>query len=152
MTPIFLLFALTSLCSCDRPAQRDELIDRYRTAACIPVTLRDSPPTRTWDFKTTMEDGTVVWITGVRAPGGRVLAQFGAARDHTEVANAGDYMYPADVRVDRKNQRLFVKASGLPAIGSKAETWLFEYDLRQRREVRRLAVSESAMPSECKPA
>jgi hypothetical protein len=63
-------------------------------------------------------------------------------------ANAGDYVYPGDVRMNAQGNLLYVKASGL-AGGIWQQTWLFEYDLRAERLVARQQVVDDALPCEC---
>lgn len=63
-------------------------------------------------------------------------------------ANAGDYVYPSDVRMDHKNDHLYVKASGL-AGGIQHQTWLFDYDLRGQLAAARQQVINDALPPEC---
>jgi len=67
---------------------------------------------------------------------------------HT-AANAGDYIYPADVRFDNGAHLLYVKASGHRAAFGEAQTWLFEYDLRDRRKRERALVNPDVLPREC---
>ncbi|MGE5113593.1 MAG: hypothetical protein ACM3JB_22240 [Acidobacteriaceae bacterium] len=66
----------------------------------------------------------------------------------SEAANAGDYVYPSDVRFNAQGNLLFVKASGLAA-GINHETWLFEYDLLGQRLLEQRRVEDSALPPEC---
>jgi hypothetical protein len=65
-------------------------------------------------------------------------------------ANAGDYIYPADVRFDRQKERLFVKASGVPAAFGGPQTWLFDFDLAHRQQMDRVRVDPTVLPGECK--
>lgn len=64
-------------------------------------------------------------------------------------ADAGDYIYPADVRFESTSDRLYIKASGVPAAFGGPETWLFEYDLRQRNQTGHAKVDPSVLPQEC---
>lgn len=64
------------------------------------------------------------------------------------VANAGDYIYPADVRTSADFGRVFVKADGL-AGGLWRETWLFEYDVLKYRQVAKVRVDPAVLPPEC---
>lgn len=81
-------------------------------------------------------------------PGGRVTARYATTGRELEAANAGDYVYPSDVRFNAQMNLLFVKASGL-AGGITHETWLFEYDLFRQRLVERRLVADSVLPTEC---
>ena len=59
------------------------------------------------------------------------------------------YIYPADVRFDRANERLYIKATGVPAAFGGPQTWLFEYDLKKRQQTGRARVDPSVLPQEC---
>jgi hypothetical protein len=67
------------------------------------------------------------------------------------------YVYPADVRLNDHHDRLLVKATGnrlyLWESGKQGEmrkeTWLHEYDLQNRNEVRRQLVDPAVLPAEC---
>ena len=63
------------------------------------------------------------------------------------VANAGDYIYPADVRFEHASGLLYVKAAGVTAAFSNPQTWLFEYDLLQRRSILRVRVNPNCAPA-----
>jgi len=64
-------------------------------------------------------------------------------------ADAGDYIYPADVRFDKTYDLLYVKASGRPAAFGGPQSWLFEYDLNHRRQTHRSRVEPTSLPEEC---
>lgn len=55
----------------------------------------------------------------------------------------------ADVRFESTSDRLYIKASGVPAAFGGPETWLFEYDLRQRNQTGHAKVDPSVLPQEC---
>jgi hypothetical protein len=101
------------------------------------------------DHNLTLRDGGVVHISGAAMPGGRIDVRFQPDGVEDVAADAGDYIYPADVRVDATGELLYVTASGHRAIGGKAETWLFEYDMRQRRQRGRALVDRDVLPPEC---
>jgi hypothetical protein len=82
-------------------------------------------------------------------PGGRISVRFSQDGAELIAANAGDYIYPADVRIDTSADVLYVKASGHRAAGGEAQTWLFEYDLRERRLRNRVLVDPDVLPREC---
>jgi hypothetical protein len=65
-------------------------------------------------------------------------------------ANAGDYIYPADVRIDQAREKLFIKASGITAAFSQPQTWLFEFDLTRHVQIDRARVDPAVLPQECK--
>ena len=87
-------------------------------------------------------------ISGVAMPGGRIDVRFQPDGVEKVAADAGDYVYPADVRVGASAELLYVKASGSPVLGWKAETWLFEYDVRQRRQSGLALVDRGVLPLE----
>lgn len=137
--------------ACDRPASKDPIIDRYKVAACIsPSTSQAAvgPHTREWDTELTLNNGSRVIVRGAQMPGGRINVRYIATGREMEAANAGDYVYPSDVRLNAQNDLLYVKASGLAA-GIWSETWLFEYDLRGQRLVARRHVLNDALPPNC---
>lgn len=80
--------------------------------------------------------------------GGRIQVQNLVTGQVFEAANAHDYIYPSDVRINAQRDLLFVKASGL-AGGIWQQTWLFEYDLRNQKTVTRLKVADAVLPEEC---
>ena len=53
------------------------------------------------------------------------------------------------VRFDDRAGLLYVKASGHRAAFGQAQTWLFDYDLRQRRQRERALVDPDVLPREC---
>jgi hypothetical protein len=132
-----------------RPLSHGPIIEAYKAAACMPVWANrtvQGPHTREWETPITLSNGSKVVVIGYQVPGGRITARY--ATRELEVANAGDYIYPSDVRLDAQSDHLFVKASGLAA-GITHETWLFEYDLLRQRLVERQRVADSALPKEC---
>ena len=143
----------TSLPACSRTHRTGELIEHYSRANCIPVELTPDQPLRTWNHKIKTADGVDVEVFGEQGPGGRISVKFGG-RDQAEAANAGDYIYPLDVRIDSGHTHLYIRARGRPAgsFSGASQTWLFEYDLRQRRQTARLRVDETVLPPECAPS
>ena len=85
---------------------------------------------------------------GAQMPGGRIIVRNPTTGVGSTAANAGDYVYPSDVRFNPQTNLLFVKASGLAA-GINRETWLFEYDLLHDRLIDRRLVVDGALPPEC---
>lgn len=146
------LWASIACCTtgCQGPASDAPLIRRYVSATCIPVSVNHSvgPPTRQWYTELRLHNGSTVIVSGMQMPGGRIDVRDGASGRESIAANAGDYVYPSDVRVDRQNDHLYVKASGL-AGGLQHQTWLFDYDLRAQRSVARLQVLDNGLPPEC---
>jgi hypothetical protein len=138
----------------DCPVTMAEIIDRYKAATCIPFSAKPSitPHTREWDTPLILRGGLRVIVSGADAVGGRIVVKYGyndQINNRVEVAaDAGDYVYPSDVRLNADNELLYVKASGV-AGGISHETILFEYDLRGRRLVRRQRVANDGLPTEC---
>lgn len=144
-----LLFVAIALAGCARPIRTGSIIDAYVQAECIPLTpISGTPGFAKWDHRLKLRDGEVVHIRGVQAPGGRIDIGFGEGVTRV-AADAGDYVYPEDVRVDPARGLLYVRANGQRAVGGGAETWLFEYDLRARESRGRTRVTLSVLPRTC---
>jgi hypothetical protein len=138
--------------ACNRPVPDAQLVERYRSAACIQFSsIPVSPHTREWNTELTLGDGLKVTVLGAQIPGGRINVRYPALGRELVAANAGDYVYPGDVRLNAQNELLYVKASGL-AGGINRQTWLFEYDLRRQRLVVRQQVANDVLPAECAAA
>lgn len=135
---------------CQRPSSDGPLIQRYKAASCVPFSAHPkiSPHTREWDTPLTLGDGSKVIVGGGEIAGGRISVKFLATGRNVIAANAGDYIYPSDVRMDVLHDHLYVKATGA-AGGMRHQTWLFEYDLRAQLAVAHQQVMDSALPSEC---
>jgi hypothetical protein len=145
------LFSLALLAGCSRVIQHGPIITEYESAECISPHLGPgiTPPTHVWDRSVTDSLGQNVRILGAEMPGGRIDVRYESDGADIVAANAGDYIYPADVRIDKLRQRLLVKASGITAAFSLPQTWLFEFDLTQRRLVDRARVDPKVLPQEC---
>ena len=119
--------------------------------ACIPFSAnrKASPRTREWETARTLSDGLKITVSGAQAPGGRISVRYLTTGHESVAANAGDYVYPADVRLNAQDDLLYVKASGLSG-GTRQETWLFKYDLRGQRLVELRQVVNDALPAECR--
>jgi hypothetical protein len=102
-----------------------------------------------WNYLLKTPEGLTVKITGTAIPGGNIEVAYLQGEVSGITADAGDYIYPADVRFDRANEHLYVKADGTPAAFGRRETWLFEIDLPQRRQVQKVRVEPSVLPEEC---
>ncbi len=95
-----------------------------------------------------LHGGTPERIRGAQAPGGVVLLRWTDTGEEVVAANAGDYVYPSDVRVNVASGLLYVKTSGL-AGGISRQTWLFEYDLRRHHMTHGVRVDDANLPTEC---
>jgi hypothetical protein len=115
----------------------------------VPVTFGTGTPARTWEYTLETREGNSIQVYGRAGPGGRIDVRYLSDGKSYVAANAGDYIYPADVRVDRTSDHLYVRASGVPVPFGGLQTWLFEYDLRNRRQTGRARVDPSVLPQEC---
>lgn len=149
--PSIALLAVAAVAGCSRTIRSGALIDQYNRAECVPVRFGPgiSPPTRAWDSTLNTRDGIAVHVSGAEMPGGRIDVKYLSDGEKAVAANAGDYIYPADVRFDPTSERLYIKASGVPASFGGSQTWLFEYNLRHRRQTGRARVDPSVLPQEC---
>ena len=136
--------------ACRSPVSHAPIIDHYQAAACIPFSVnpKASPHTREWETALTVKDGSKVIVTGAQMPGGRVNVRYPTSGRELVAADAGDYVYPSDIRLDGRSDSLYVKAAGLAA-GIWQETWLFEYDLHNQKPIERRKVASDALPTEC---
>jgi hypothetical protein len=149
--PICLAVLLFCPVACSRKATSGPIIDRYRLATCVaPLTApkRITPLTREWDAVISLRDGASVTVFGYQAVGGSIELRYSPSGVHEVAASSGDYVYPTDVRVSADDRVLYVKTSGLGA-GIWQETWLFEYDLADRKQLGRVQVDPSVLPPEC---
>ena len=149
VSPAIALLAVLFLAACDRPNRSGAIINHYSQAECTPVTNGSGSPARTWDYMLRTGAGISVHVFGRAIPGGRIDVEYSTDGRDEVAANAGDYIYPADVRFDRFRGRLYVKAAGVTAAFSKPQTWLFEYDIAGRRLIQRVRVDPKVLPSEC---
>ena len=151
-TSFCLLFAVQVLIGCQRTIRNGPIVSGYKNAVCIPVHFDPEikPPTRAWDFTTTTSKGLTVRIQSATMPGGQITVKYLPEGTALVAANAGDYIYPADVRQNPGSDTLFIKASGITAAFSQPQTWLFEYDLNSRKQIAHNRVDPSVLPEECK--
>jgi hypothetical protein len=87
-------------------------------------------------------------IQGFDAVGGQIDVHYGRDGESVTAVNYRDFIYPSDVRLNDRHDRLYVKARGFAAAMSK-ETWLHEYDLQNRKVVRRQLIDPVVLPEEC---
>jgi len=144
------LLAVAALAGCAGIIRKGPLIDHYEVAECVPVIYGPgiTPPTRAWDTTVKTREGVVAHVSGAQMPGGRIVVKYASDGKEKVAANAGDYVYPADVRLDANTGRLYVKAGGIAALDGE-QTWLFEYDLNKRRQTASDRVDENVLPREC---
>ena len=147
--PSFALLAIVVLVGCDRIVRTGAIIDQYSRAECIPVTNGSGSPARTWNYTLQTREVNRIQVDGRAVPGGLVSVKYLSDGKDEVVANAGDYIYPADVRFDHASGHLYVKAAGVTAAFSNPQTWLFDYDLLRRRSIQRVRVDPNVLPPEC---
>jgi hypothetical protein len=110
------------------------LIDAYSGAACIPPKLgTGAEPSRQWDSTLRLADGRSVVVSAFQAPSGAVRVHYTDSGSDVVAADAGEYVYPSDIRWDPAKGSLYVKAHGVPVLWDKEETDLFEFDLPSKR-------------------
>lgn len=145
------LLAVTILAGCTRPIRQSAVIDSYSRAECVPVRFGPGilPPTRAWNDTVLTRRGVAVHVSGAEMPGGKISVQYLPDGKYDLAADAGDYIYPADVRMNRSTDVLYIKASGIPAAFGGPETWIFAYDLEQKRQIQRVRVEPTILPKEC---
>ena len=151
-TALCLLLSVALPTGCSRVIRSGPLITGYEVAECIPVHVGsgNAPPARSWDYSLATSSGQVIHISGAQMPGGRIDLQYQSDAADVVAADAGDYIYPADVRVDKAKSRLFVKASGVPAAFGGPQVWLFEFDLAHRKQIDHARIDPAALPNECR--
>jgi hypothetical protein len=141
---------LLTVLSCQRPARSGRLIEMYRNADCVTPSFAKGvqPPTRGWDATITIIGGSKATIQGVDMVSGTIDIRYEPDGPSLEAVDPGDYIYPSDVRVNASRDRLYVKAQG-SAAGIWEETWLYEYDLRNRKQAAKQLVHPDVLPAEC---
>jgi hypothetical protein len=140
------LLAVTLFIGCAHQIRSGPLIDRYKAAECIPVTLG---PTRHSNYDLKTGEGTAVHIFGSQLPEEKIHVKYGSTGKETIAALAGDYIYPADVGFDRSSGRLYVKAAGQSIPFGGYQAWLFEYDVNKQKQTGRVRVEPTVLPQEC---
>ena len=122
-----LIAAMLSLTGCGGPQQSGMLVDSYRAADYVPVTsaLNVQPPARAWDYTLKTRAGMDIQVSGTQTVGGRIVLKYLADGAQSVAADAGDYIYPSDLRVDHALEKLYIKATGAPAAFGGPQTWLF---------------------------
>jgi hypothetical protein len=139
--------AVNTSAACSRPLKDHPAITRYSNASCILAVAQEGGG---WEWSRTVERprGVSLLIHAFHGPGGRVDVTDQQSGASWVAASSGDYVYPADLRLDAASTMLYVKTDGV-AGGLWRETWLFQYDLSSRRQVLRIRVDPNALPPEC---
>lgn len=145
------VLVIAVLVGCTRPVRQSAVIDDYNNAECVPVRFGPgiSPPTRAWNDTVMTHMGVAVLVSGAEMPGGKISVHYLPDGKSDVAADAGDYIYPADVRMNRGTDVLYIKASGIPAAFGGPQTWLFAYDLQQKRQTKRVRVDPTVLQKEC---
>jgi hypothetical protein len=136
--------------SCAPAVRAGLIIEHYRAALCVEPSIAAgvSPPTRGWNAVLTTAAGAKVNVRGAEMVSGRIVVRYQPDGPEVVAADAGDYVYPSDVRINEARTILVVKATGL-AGGIRHETWLYEYDLEGQRQLSRVRVDPTVLPDEC---
>ncbi len=79
------------------------------------------PASRAWDYTMKIRGGVDVRVSGAQVPGGRITVDYTPGVE-VVAADAGDYIYPSDVRLDRGRERLYINADGQPAARGGPQT------------------------------
>jgi hypothetical protein len=154
ITCLAILILTSSLISCQQqPALRSGYpIEQYRTAECVPPfndrSISPGNVTRAWDTTLEVADKLKIHITAGEYVGGNVIVRYLTDGQNITIVPPRDYVYPMDIRVDRDRGLLYVKTDGLAA-GIWRETWLYAYDLPQRKLLSHVLVEPAVLPSEC---
>ena len=88
--------------SCTPAVRSGPIIEHYRAALCVePSTAAEvSPPTRGWNADVTTAGGAKVTLRGAEMVGGRIVVRYHPGGPEVVAADAGDYVYPSDVRIN----------------------------------------------------
>jgi hypothetical protein len=145
-----ILYVAAACCMTACASSHAPIISRYSSAACIPFSVRPqiTPRTREWDTTLSLHDGSKVIVRGAQVVGGKIIVSYPATGQTVVAADAGDYVYPSDVRIDAQNDILYIKVYGL-AGGMFEQTWLFEYDLHGHQIMERHKIKNGILPAEC---
>jgi hypothetical protein len=147
LTLHLLLLTATTSVGCAQPIRAGAIIDRYHGADCLNPGPQQSG--RAWATQLRIREGEEVHVSGRQVPGGRIDVRFEPDGHQEVAADAGDYIYPSDVRFQRIGNRLYIRAEGRPAVFGGQQTWLFEYDLERRRRTGRVRVVEGVLSQVC---
>jgi hypothetical protein len=103
-----------------------------------------------WSTTLDIPSGVTVTLTARCCVGGRFRAKYSDELESRNVGNPGDYVYPLEMRMDRKTLHAFGMASGL-AGGVSEKTVIFQYDLTRRQAIGQVEVSRKILPEPRKP-
>ena len=123
------------------------LLAKYRSATCIPFS-RGPGHERHWEMTIPLRDGSKAVVGAAAWAGGMAVVTYPPAKQEYVAARPGDYIYPVDLRIDPQNDVLYVAATGL-AGGVWEQTWLFAFDLKERRQIARRKIRYKDLPADC---
>lgn len=133
---------------CDHPSRNASIIKQYMNATCVSPYVTGTVPFMVWEHTVTLRTGSKVRIDAAQIPSGRVDVTYLDSGIQYTAADAGDYIYPSDVRI--AGEMLYSKTDGLLAAdGSPRQTWLFSFDLAHRELLDRVCVDRNVLPAEC---
>jgi hypothetical protein len=103
---------------------------------------------RRWEATIPLRDGSKAVVVAAAWAGGRAVVTYPPAKQEYIAAQPGDYIYPVDLRIDTQGDILYVAASGL-AGGLLEQTWLFAFDLKERRQIAHRKIRYKDLPADC---
>ena len=146
---VFASVALITGGGCAVPLRSGTLINGYLTADCVaPVFTAGAEDNRGWSATIATAGGPRATISGAQRIDGSILIRYEPDGPEKTVVKYKDYVYPTDLRLNGARDRLYVKTSGLAA-GIWHETWLYEYDLQRKKQLRKSRVEPAVLPPEC---
>jgi hypothetical protein len=108
------------------------------------------PSVHEWAVSLDLGQGLTLRISADQTVGGRFLGQYSDEQPQRVIGNAGDYVYPCDLRIDKGRGIILAKASGLSGGIAKA-TILFEFDITSRQLLHAYQVASELFPPEPVP-
>jgi hypothetical protein len=128
------------------------IIEQYQSAECVsPFNDKSISPgnrTRAWDTDLEVIDKIKIQIRAFESVGGQVNIRYLPDGRDLTIVPPRDYVYPMDIRINRKHALLYAKTDGLAA-GIWRETWLYVYDLRHHKLLSHVLVDPAVLPSDC---
>jgi hypothetical protein len=146
-----LAWILATACACRVSTADHPLVRAYLGAEPVTPTWRTdiTPPVPTWSAEVEL-GGVAVTVSASGCIGGRFVARYSDERDARSVFTPGDYVYPAELRVARREHVVYGRASG-PAGGIWSVTKVFAYDLDRRRLLASAEVDPAVLPPSAEP-
>ena len=141
---------LSCVVACNRGKREGEIIDQFSRATCVPPSEKNSESRLLWRGPIKTQSGLRAVVLGINDLNGQIHVQFGTESESVVAVFPKDFLGPTDVRIDTANDWLFVRAYGNTFFGGEAETWLYKYDLRDRRVISQSRVEPSVLPKECR--